>query len=156
MADLFVEPRKRDDDGRFAGRRLKDHRPVAVWDYKDAAGKVVLYQAVRFEPKNFRPFVPNSRGGWDMGLPGSVRRVPYRLSELLGAAQSGGDVYVTEGEKDADAIVRAGGTATTCVMGAESWKQSYGPFISRAWPRSSSSLTGTSPGISSLGPSLPI
>jgi len=95
---------------------LTGSRIVAVYDYTDAEGKL-LYQTVRFQPKTFRqrrpaggPTVPppqaagNSAGGptaqaWIWNLDG-VRRVPYRLPEVIAADT----VFVVEGEKDADRL----------------------------------------------------
>jgi hypothetical protein len=42
----------------------------------------LLYQVVRFAPKDFRQRRPDGPGGWTWNLKG-VRRVLYRLFELL-------------------------------------------------------------------------
>lgn len=100
-------------------------RVVAEYAYRDAAGKL-LYQAVRFEPgkggkkKDFRQRRPDGKGGWIWNLQG-VERVPYRLPELLKLPR-GSRVYVVEGEKCVDALVRAGAHATTNVGGAGNWQ----------------------------------
>ena len=47
---------------------------AATYDYRDEAG-ALLYQAVRFEPKDFRQRKPDGSGGWSYKLNG-VRRVP--------------------------------------------------------------------------------
>jgi hypothetical protein len=44
--------------------------------------------------------------------------VPYRLPQLLEAVGTTARIFVCEGEKDADAIVRAGGIATCNPGGA--------------------------------------
>ena len=54
-----------------------------------------------------------------------VEPVLYHLPDVLRAAQSGGTVWVVEGEKDADALARLGLTATTAPMGAGKWRRSY-------------------------------
>jgi putative DNA primase/helicase len=77
------------------------HRIVAVYDYTDAKGRL-LYQTVRFDPKTFRQRRPGDGPGsqaWIWNLDG-VRRVPYRLSEVIAADT----VFVVEGEKDADRL----------------------------------------------------
>src|SRR5208282_4338470 len=64
-------------------------RIVARYDYHDEAGKL-LFQCVRFEPKDFRqrrPY-PQKPGGWVWNLKG-VRRVLYRLPELKAAIAAG-------------------------------------------------------------------
>jgi len=77
-------------------------RIQVTYDYCDENGKL-LFQVVRYDPKDFKPRRPdpNSAGRWIYGLTG-VRRVPYRLPELLAAAQNNSEinpVFVVEGEK---------------------------------------------------------
>jgi len=50
-----------------------------------------------------------------------TRRVPYRLPEVIAAVAESRRVFVVEGEKDADALVRAGEVATSCPGGAGKW-----------------------------------
>jgi putative DNA primase/helicase len=112
-ADLATSP----------GRQRKG-RIVATYDYRDEAGQLV-YQVVRFDPKNFcqrRPD-PNKAGGWDWKL-GDVRRVLYRLPEIL-AADVTEPVYLTEGEKDADRLAALGFVSTTAPGGAGKWRDAY-------------------------------
>lgn len=98
-------------------------REVAAYTYVDENGEI-LYQAVRFEPKTFRQRRPAPGGGWTWGVRG-VRRVLYRLPEVLAAIERGDPVYVVEGEKDADAIRAAGAVATCNVGGAGKWEHDY-------------------------------
>jgi hypothetical protein len=83
---------------------------VAVYNYTDESGEL-LYQNVRFEPKDFRQrhLDKNGRELWNLN---GVRRVPYRLPELssLNAFQ---DLVMTEGEKDADILTKLGFPATS-------------------------------------------
>lgn len=94
-------------------------RIVATYDYHDASGSL-LFQVVRFDPKNFRQRRPDGRGGWLWSL-GDTKRVLYRLPELL-AADSTAWVFVVEGEKDADNLRAIGLTATCNSGGACKWK----------------------------------
>lgn len=89
-------------------------REVATYDYVSLHGEL-LYQVVRYAPKTFRQRRPDGRGGWIWGL-GDVPRTLYRLPEVVAAARTGGDVFVVEGEKDADAL-RATGVVATCNSG---------------------------------------
>lgn len=102
-------------------------RIVAEYEYVSAGGEL-LFQALRYDPKDFRQRRPDGRGGWAWSL-GSVPRVLYRLPDVLAAAQAGKPVYVCEGEKDADALHALGLAATTAPMGAKSkseeWLESY-------------------------------
>lgn len=93
-------------------------RIVATYDYRDEAG-ALLYQAVRFEPKDFRQRRPDGKGGWDWRVKG-VRQVPYRLFELR-AKVAHTRVYIVEGEKDVDRLAALGLVATCNAGGAGKW-----------------------------------
>ncbi len=79
----------------------------------------MLFQVVRYEPKDFSQRRPDGRGGFIWNING-VRRVLYRLRTVL---DSGSDVwiFVVEGEKDADRLVLLGLVATTNSGGAGKW-----------------------------------
>jgi hypothetical protein len=102
---------------------------IAEYDYRDESG-ALLYQTVRYDPKDFRQRRPDGRGGWLYNLSG-VRRVPYRLPDLL--AQPGACAFVVEGEKDADALARLSVPATTCPMGAGKWELLDRAAVERAF-----------------------
>ncbi len=109
-------------------RQLDFENPVATFDYPDENGKL-LYQAVRLrsltdhtDHKHFRQRIPIPGGNWDYKL-GSVRRVLYRLPELLASTSS--RVFVAEGEKDVDNLRAIGLTATCNVGGAGKWKDEF-------------------------------
>jgi 5S rRNA maturation endonuclease (ribonuclease M5) len=94
--------------------------PSAVYDYRDEQHRL-LYQVCRFVPKTFRPRRPDGRGGWHWGY-GNVRRVLYRLTEVLEAPI----VCVTEGEKDAECLRDHGFVATTNAGGSDAaWLPDY-------------------------------
>lgn len=121
-------------------------RVVARCDYTDQSG-ALLYQVERLEPKSFRQRrpAPDGTGRWIFHLDPDpkcdrarygcacrdfpnlepVRRVLYRLPEVLAVARQGWRIYVTEGEKDADAICALGLMATTNAMGAGKWRPEY-------------------------------
>jgi hypothetical protein len=120
LKDLFPP----DPSGQNGKREL-----VAAYDYRDELG-AVLYQVVRFRPKAFRQRRPVGMGAWVWHLQG-VRRVPYRLPELL-AAPPGAPVWVVEGEKDADRLARLGLVATTNAQGAGKWKTLDRDTVGRA------------------------
>ena len=88
---------------------------VATYDYRDTDG-TLLFQAVRFEPKDFRQRKPDGRGGWTWSVKG-VKQVPYRLPDLL-TADTARPVFIVEGEKDADRLWSLGLIATCNAMGA--------------------------------------
>jgi KaiC/GvpD/RAD55 family RecA-like ATPase len=110
---------------------LRDHgipvddrrrREVAVYAYHDEQG-AVLYEAVRFEPKGFAQRRPN--GVWKLG---DVRRVPYRLPELL-ATPTDATVYVPEGEKDVERLRRLGLVAVCNSEGAGKWRSGFADYF---------------------------
>jgi hypothetical protein len=88
-------------------------RVVKTYDYPDENGQV-LYQVVRYEPKDFRQRRPDGKGGWIWNL-GNTRRVLYRLPELLQFRDA--TVFVCEGEKDADRVASLEHCATTVASG---------------------------------------
>jgi hypothetical protein len=98
-------------------------RETTTYDYLDERGEL-LYQVVRFVPKDFRPRRPVGNGGWTWNLR-DVRRVVYRLDELAEQRR----VYLVEGEKDVDNLRAAGLTATTTPSGVESWRDEYAEQI---------------------------
>ncbi len=91
---------------------------VATYDYVDESG-TLLYQGVRLEPKDFRQRKPDGNNGWSWSIKG-VRRVPYRLPELL---KSTGPVFICEGEKDTDRLMSAGIISTCNAGGAGKWTE---------------------------------
>ena len=105
---------------------LDNEKIIATYDYNDESGEL-LYQVVRYEPKDFRQRRPNGKGGWIWNLQ-RERRVLYRLQELL---QSNPDdwVFIVEGEKDVDRLCNEGLVATTCAMGAVKWEDNYSGFL---------------------------
>jgi putative DNA primase/helicase len=87
-------------------------RIVATYDYTDERGEL-LYQTVRFEPKDFRQRRPGLGGEWIWKK--GRRQVLYRLPEVLQAAI----VFIVEGEKDVETLRSHGFVATTNAGGAK-------------------------------------
>jgi len=105
------------------GPRERARRIVATYDYRDEHG-TVLFQEVRFEPKDFRLRRPDDAGGWTWTVTG-VRRVVYRLDELAEHRR----VFLAEGPKDADRLWSRGIPATTTPGGAAAWRDEYAQQI---------------------------
>lgn len=94
---------------------------IATYPYHDEH-RTLLYEAVRYEPKDFRQRRPGADGGYIWNLDG-VRLVPYRLPDLVAAVTAGQTVYIAEGEKDVETL-RSWGLAATCnPMGAGKWSK---------------------------------
>jgi putative DNA primase/helicase len=106
------------------------HKLVKVYDYTDVTGKL-LYQKLRYEPKDFSQRQPDGKGGWWYNLNG-VKKVLYRLPEVVTSKLC----FCTEGEKDCDnlrdALTAAGikdFAVTTTFDGAGHWKPEYAPWF---------------------------
>jgi RecA-family ATPase len=94
------------------GRGNSKGKITAAYDYTDSGG-VLLYQVLRYEPKDFRQRRPNGNGGWIWNL--DTKRVVYRWPELLKYPDA--TVFITEGEKDADRVAELDLCATTVATG---------------------------------------
>ena len=94
---------------------------VATYQYRDERGRI-LSETVKYHPKRFSQRRPRPGGGWINNLQ-DVRRVPYRLPELLQAVTDDPtiDILFLEGEKDVDRAIAEGFVATTNAMGAKNW-----------------------------------
>lgn len=120
MQDLFDEP---------VPERRDRPEVVAEYRYVDERGKVLMLTR-RFEPgfngkkKSFAYYRPDGT----KGIKG-VRRVLYRLPEVLNEAHAGGTVFIVEGEKDADNLAATGACATCNLMGAGSWNDDYTQYL---------------------------
>ena len=88
---------------------------VDTYTYTDEEGRP-LFRVVRFDPKGFTQQRWED-DEWKYGLE-SVRRVLYRLPEVLAAVAAGELVYLVEGEKDADNLRSQGVMGTTVCGGA--------------------------------------
>ena len=105
----------------------KQERPklkfVAKYEYRDADG-TLLFEKVRYtEPdgkKTFRQRKPDGKGGWTYSL-GDTPKVLYNLPAVLKAKENEESIFLVEGEKDADALIRMGACATTMPGGAGKW-----------------------------------
>lgn len=116
------------DKGDLFPERPAKPEIVATYDYTDEHG-ALLYQVVRFQPKQFRQRRPDGHGGWIWKL-GDTRRVLYRLPRVVEAISAGTEVWVAEGEKDVHALERAGVVATCNAMGAGKWRREYTEALS--------------------------
>lgn len=89
-----------------------------TYAYKDAKGRL-LFEVVRFEPKDFRQRKPDGKGGWIWSVK-DVRQVPYHLPQLL-AADPNQPVFIVEGEKDVLRLESLGLVASCNAGGAGKW-----------------------------------
>lgn len=101
----------------IGSKAKRGRKEIARYSYQDESG-AELYHVRRYEPKAFYPYLP----GAETPALGDVRRVPYRLPDLL-AADPDVMIFVVEGEKDADALADLGLVATTSQGGAGQARQ---------------------------------
>lgn len=107
---------------------------VATYDYKATDG-TLLYQVCRTEPKSFRQRRPDPKkpGEWLWTMKGQPTTL-YWLPELIPGLQAGDTVYIAEGEKDVEAIRRAGQIATCNTGGAGKWRDELSTAFVHAQP----------------------
>jgi hypothetical protein len=109
----------------------KDRKAIiATYDYIDENG-TLLFQVVRYDPKSFRQRRPDGKGGWVWDLSG-VRRVLFKLPELIEAVKADRLVYIVEGERDVLSLNALGLAATCNPGGAGKWRVEYGEFLREA------------------------
>ena len=107
-----------------------------VYPYHDLNGKLA-YQVVRRPGKKFMQRHRNDAREWVWNMEG-VQRLLFRLPHVYAAIQSGDDVYLCEGEKDALAVVEAGACGTSITggvikqtgpVGVKMFERTYAPFL---------------------------
>lgn len=110
-----------------APKQQQKRRIVAEYPYT-SADRTLLYQVLRYEPKDFRQRAPDGSGGWKWSMKG-VRRVLYNLPLLKDNPDA--RVFIVEGEKDANRLCELGLIATTCAQGAGKWQASFSKTLAR-------------------------
>ena len=108
MADLFLNHTPK------AERKI-----VATYNYPDELSNL-LYQVLRYDPKDFSVRRPDGKGGFISGL-GNTRKVIYNLPGVLEAIKNDQTIYIVEGERDANRLIKQGLVATTSPFGAGKW-----------------------------------
>ena len=115
-------------------RPAAHRRNVDTYDYVDESGEL-LFQVLRYnsEPR-FSQRRPNGNSGWisAKGCMDGVRRVLYRLPQLIEGLASEHPVVILEGEKDVKTAARLGLVATTNAGGAGKWRDEYDAYFAGA------------------------
>lgn len=116
-------PTQRSYGGGKQSHEKKRLRFVAEYNYVDENGALV-FQKRRFVDENgkktFRQRKPDGNGGWISYL-GDIPKILYNLPAVLKAKENGEEIWVVEGEKDADTLNSMGVVATTMPNGAGGW-----------------------------------
>jgi len=107
MSDLFPDKEEPLKSSRMSSAKSVEPRSsekiVATYGYVDAEGRL-LYEKVRYEPKDFRWRRPDGVDGFIYSIDG-VNQVPYCLPDLLTALQAEDpEIWFTEGEKDCESV----------------------------------------------------
>lgn len=129
---LFVDAGR--ESRRFATIPSNTHPTLGAihetYDYVDKNG-TLLFQVCRFVPKTFRPRQRDHTGEWTWRRD-EVRRVPYRLPELIEAVAEERLIFVVEGEKDVHSLARLGLPATCNDGGAGKWGAAHAKYFAGA------------------------
>lgn len=157
MADLFDDRREGPRSARRAAPmrakapRVVKHEPPRPWTHAEADetavhpyfdGDALAFEVVRFSTEargrglpKCKPRYRGTDGRLYFGLgpwKGREDAPLYREREALEELRQGGTVYVTEGEKDADAIAAAGGVACCNVGGADKLHDAHAARLAKA------------------------
>ena len=101
----------------------------ARYPYVDELGNH-LFDVIRYWTPDGKTFRQQAADGtWSTR---GIRKVPYRLPELLASIADGDTVFIVEGEKDVHALDRAECTATTNPGGAGKWSPDYNQHFTDA------------------------
>ena len=83
--------------------------------------------------KKFYQSVPNGKGEWVRGSSEKLKNTPYALPRLLQAIEKQQQIFIVEGEKDADRLIGEGRAATCNVGGVGmQWKDSHSQWLKDA------------------------
>jgi len=124
---LYISDSKKRSPSNAGNKQFKDGEIVATYDYQDENGKL-LFQKLRLPGKRFLQRCPDKNGGWKYKLDG-VRKVPYRLPDILDENGKKETIFVVEGEKDANAMKTLGFLSTTSPNGAEKWPPEFNKYF---------------------------
>ena len=112
--DFHVWQEKTDVKG-LIEKYLPAEKQTTYYDYCDLDGNLI-HQTVRNGGKKFYQRRPDGQGGW-LNKVKDIEQILYNLKGVSEAPE----VLLTEGEKDADNLIKLGFVATTCAGGAKSW-----------------------------------
>lgn len=132
MGDLFPPDSNQHGPYEEAGKRkapreVVKRKIVETFDYTDEEGGLI-FQTVRYEPKDFSVRRPGPGSGeWIWDLDG-VRLVPYRLPKIVKAHKEM-PVLIVEGERKVHMAESLGFIATCNAMGAKKWYAQYSQLL---------------------------
>ena len=113
------------------GRKKQKRKVSKIYDYTDRDGKI-LYKVLKYEDKSFSQRYPDGNNGWIFNVKG-VKRVPYKLPEIVDAVQDSKVIFIVEDEKDVHTLIDKGfGCATTNSGGAGKWLKEFSQYFEGA------------------------
>ena len=127
MAELFVDGHEQRSV--FVGSSGPKGTISKVYAYTDERG-TLAYEAIRFEPKDFRQRRPDGKGGYLWNMHGATYYL-YHLAEFLKRSKREA-IFIVEGEKDVEALLARRQPATTNVGGAGKWRREYTEQLKKA------------------------
>lgn len=105
------------------------------WLYEDEDGEQLFikqrYKTNTAKGKDYKLVSIGPDGAKRYSMSGT-RLVPYRFPELLNAKTAGRTIFLTEGEKAADALVSIGVIATSAHAGSGSWPEEITQYFAGA------------------------
>jgi hypothetical protein len=146
MSDLFNKshsdawqeaPSKYREAPVVQSQKKSSRKLVAVYKFRDEDG-TLLYEKLRYVDELGKKSFGHRRPDPDM--PGEhiydakgVRKVLYRLPEVIKAIENKEPIWLVEGEKDVDnLVIKYGLCATTMSSGAGHWESEYSQILSGA------------------------
>ncbi len=103
----------------------KSKLPVIFYDYRSEKGNL-SFQVVRYSDKSFKARRPNGKNSWVDTIKG-LELTPYHLQHF----KKSKTIFVCEGEKDCNSLLKFGITASTNPFGAGKWKPEYNKFFKK-------------------------
>lgn len=119
---------------------IEEYTRTATYRYVDEHGALLYERACFHAPgpdRRRRRFRERRTPDEDWAtspefLVGEIRRVPYRLPELLAGVAAGSTVFVCEGERDVETMRARGFVATTTFAQPGTWADDEAPFFAGA------------------------
>ena len=120
------------DGAKTNGAAKPQRKIIGTFDYRDL-DKRLLFQVVRYEPKDFRQRRPDPEkpDGWNWSTKGA-QQVPYKLPEIAKAIENSETIVIVEGETNVELLWKLGIPATCNAGGAGKWSNDLNVYFKNA------------------------
>ena len=124
MSDLFSKPLQQQPTRKRTSSTLENE----TYNYSNVDGEP-LYRVKRYVKDDKKCFCQEQYkdGQYIKGMDG-VSRVLYKLPDIAAAGLEN-NIYIVEGEKDADTLAKMGFVATCNTCGAGKWRDDYNQYL---------------------------